>query len=358
MTFRVDTYGGLAGQSLPKGKDKHDKEYARSVQFKDGYSELARIVAGLGKEVKRINQCLTLQGAQQYVSKKKNWTAHEADITGKNGIPDGVKEVFVCDSKGNLKIINGYGLEKSEYPWRKAYRETFPTRADRKDTPYGTFKDVYTTIHEGWDANGSPYYEFNLGEINPEYAHVQPEIKPKDLYKQFIYRPIYDTLKEQLKTEGVPPMMMARIFNKILTDAYNRHVKFQVAADYFRKDPSEVEEKERNRFYRSADYKLMAQQKIKEILSTADNINTCRAEIDEIIGSEIDEIFKDEEKRQQARAQLQQVAPAHAFGTANPERLPAIVHRQRRAAANRQAAAAAADQAEIEQALAEIEQGE
>ena len=71
-----------------------------------GYAELCDIVADLQKDIKRVNQCLTLSGAQAYVDVKdkdgkpigKNWEAHEDDI----------KEVFVSDSKGNLKIIHGW----------------------------------------------------------------------------------------------------------------------------------------------------------------------------------------------------------------------------------------------------------
>ena len=66
----------------------------RRIGAKNGMPELINIVAGLQKDIKRINQCLTLPGAQQYVSNKPFWQAHEADITGPNGKPDGVKEVL------------------------------------------------------------------------------------------------------------------------------------------------------------------------------------------------------------------------------------------------------------------------
>ena len=57
-----------------------------------GMSELVNIVAGLQKDVKRINACLTKQGAQECIAKnKKNgWHAWEGDITGPGGEPDGI----------------------------------------------------------------------------------------------------------------------------------------------------------------------------------------------------------------------------------------------------------------------------
>lgn len=111
----------LQGRQINQGTNSKGTQYNRNIDFEDGYKELAKIVAGLGKEVKRINQCLTKAGAIEYARKRMNWTAHEADITGPNGKPDGVKEVFVCDADGKVKVINGVGLAKSTFPLRKAY---------------------------------------------------------------------------------------------------------------------------------------------------------------------------------------------------------------------------------------------
>jgi hypothetical protein len=55
---------------------------------------------------------LTLQG------RRKNWTAHEPDITDPHGVPDGIKEVFITNSKGRVKVINGVTLAKTTYPTR------------------------------------------------------------------------------------------------------------------------------------------------------------------------------------------------------------------------------------------------
>lgn len=118
----------LKGKSLGDGVNKKGEAYRRNVNFQPGYEQLLQIVGGLQKKVDRINQCITLEGAQEYASKRKNWSAHEADITGPNGKPDGIKEVFVCDAKGNLKVINGMGLSKTDYPYRKAYRTVNKTK--------------------------------------------------------------------------------------------------------------------------------------------------------------------------------------------------------------------------------------
>ena len=120
-------------------------------------SELVNIVAGLQKDVKRISACLTKLGAQDYIAKnKKNgWYAWEGDITGPGGVPDGIPEVLVSDSKGNIKIVNGYTLTKSTYPQRKLYRSMYPTAKERKDNPYIQFRKQLRKLTE---VNGKPTY--------------------------------------------------------------------------------------------------------------------------------------------------------------------------------------------------------
>ena len=93
---------------------KHpDNQPAKRIPHaQPGTSELVNIVAGLQKDAKRINACLTKQGVEEYLAKnKKNgWYDMEGDITGPHGIPDGINEVIVTNSKGNIKIVNGYTL--------------------------------------------------------------------------------------------------------------------------------------------------------------------------------------------------------------------------------------------------------
>ena len=96
----------IADIDMAKGHNKKGEEYDRKLGAKNGMAELVNIVAGLQKDVKRINDCLTLNGARAYAAKKgPNWQAHEADITGPHGKPDGFKEVFVTDANGNIKVM-------------------------------------------------------------------------------------------------------------------------------------------------------------------------------------------------------------------------------------------------------------
>ena len=304
----------LQGRQLAQGTTKKGKAFNREINFGPGYAELARIVAGLGKEVKRINQCLTKEGAIEYAKKRRNWTAHEADITGANGKPDGIKEVFVCDNSGNVKVINGVGLAKSTYPTRKAYRTIYETKDARKETPYNQFMKELTEIHKGeFNEAGEPYYEADIAVLGDEFKNIRPEITPRQLYKQVVFQPVYDDMKQSLKDAGILPMTLAHIYNKALGTAFDNHVKSQVLADLLGADPASVEQKTVNKMLRSKDYKAASKELITKILQDENNeFSTCQSEIADLIDTTADEIVEG----------LQRVERSPRQSVASPFRTP------------------------------------
>ena len=151
QNYKFENLNLREGEITRKDKTGQEitKRYRRDPQAQGGMAELVNIVAGLQKDVKRINQCLTLEGAKAYALKRKNWEASELDFTGPNGKPDGINEVIVTDANGNIKIINGYALAKSTYPQRKLYRTRYPTKEARKGHKYGewtTVKEAYNNL--------------------------------------------------------------------------------------------------------------------------------------------------------------------------------------------------------------------
>ena len=168
----------------------------RQPHTQPGMSELVNIVAGLQKDVKRINACLTKLGAQDYIAKnKKNgWYAWEGDIIGPGGKPDGIPEVIVSDSKGNIKIVNGYTLTKSTYTQRKLYRSMYPTVEDRKANPYTQFRKQLRRLTP---VEGQPAYVMEGTDDYAElYRATHPTTPdPKQLFKQEIFDLLYNNFK-------------------------------------------------------------------------------------------------------------------------------------------------------------------
>ena len=289
----ITDISALKGRQITQGTNTKGVQYNRNIEFEDGYDELARIVAGLGKEVKRINQCLTKAGAIEYANKRRNWTAHEADITGPDGEPDGVKEVFVCDSTGKVKVINGVGLAKSTFPLRKAYFTAYPTRDDRKGVPFTQFRKELTKIADGTDSEGNPVYSMDVAAtLGDEFKGIRKEITPFDLYKQYVFNPVYDSLKEAFKQNGVPHLTQAHIYNKALRTGFNNHVKQQILAQLLGADPDDVSKYILQKTLKSEDYIQASRAKIMEILKPDSELfQACQGEVEELINQTTDELM-------------------------------------------------------------------
>ena len=301
----MNTLNRLKSIQLPQGtrtsRQGIQTPYNRSVQLQPGMDDLVDIVAGLQKDVKRINEALTLKGAREYARKHgSNWSAHEEDITGPNGKPDGIKEVFVCDSKGNVKVINGYGLSKTSYPLRKLYRTMAPTKDERKQYSYGRFLEQLKEINNNRNENGEYQYTLDLTTVphlqnHPrriaEFANVRKPnttIKPREFFKQYAFEPVYQGEKEALK-EAFHPMEMAQIYNKALSKAYNQFIRDPVLVSRFDVDLNTATSSQINKITKTAEFKSSAAELLDGKIH--DPAQQLPADIHGIIGETADKVM-------------------------------------------------------------------
>ena len=152
---------------------------------------MTRIVAGLGRGVKKINGTQTLAGANNWIAKNKpgqNWDAFEEDITGPNGKPDGLKEVVICDAKGNVRVVNGYTLCGSDYQWRKDYYTAYPNIADQKKVRFSEYKSRVSRVSNELDENGKLQYSGSTQFVK------RHKFTPKQAFKQVFFAPVYKEL--------------------------------------------------------------------------------------------------------------------------------------------------------------------
>ena len=276
----------LLDKTLDDGQNRRGQPYSRRTRFQKGYGELTRILAGLQKEPKRINQCVTLPGAQNYITKynKKNWQAVEKDITGPNGVPDGINEVIVTDSKGNIKIINGWTLAKSQFPARKAYYLTHPTRDSRRGSPFGEFKREMYQISPNL-VDGEPVWQHDLGAVAPEFANYR-RMTPRMVYKQLIFKPIYDLVKDNLKAQHLSPMQLAQVFNRVYNYAYKFHIENQALAEMFGQDPDSLDKKTVQKAKKSDDFLRRCEDRISSIVGTPNAVRQTQQEIIDMISDD------------------------------------------------------------------------
>ena len=292
----------IADIDMAKGRNKKGEEYDRKFGAKNGMAELVNIVAGLQKDVKRINDCLTLNGARAYAAKKgPNWQAHEADITGPHGKPDGFKEVFVTDANGNIKVINGYTLAKTTYPERKAYWTVQPTEqrinpetnapyADRDGNPiefrmpFSKFRKQLYEISPNVNENGAPYYAKDFDD--EQFANIRHVIKPKDAFKAVIFDPVYDANREQIKAIDAPAMLKAQLANRALNQAYKDIIVDPVLKKMFNVQlVSAIDAKAKRKALKSAEFLNKAQDEFSAIATDAEELGNARDYVNETIQS-------------------------------------------------------------------------
>ena len=280
---------------LPNGRTKKGQTYPKQIQFQPGMESLVNIVAGLQKDVKRINQALTLQGAQKYIENKPNWSAHEEDIVGPDGKPDGIKEVFVADGKGNVKIINGYSLGKSTYPLRKLHRTIYPTRAERVGHPLNglkrELKEVVDFDPENGPVFGHPLNKYsNITDENiKQFESTFVEITPRNYFKQIFFAPIYAASKESGTFEGLPPMVQAQVYNKALSRAYNHLIRNAILEDN-NIDPSMTKKSSIDKLMKQPSTQRNALLMMYGIQQKPEQYEGIQNEIGDIIGATIEEI--------------------------------------------------------------------
>ncbi len=207
------------------------------TQYSPGMKELTDIVAGLYKDVKLLKECSWLGGAQKFANKRKGWTAAKEDLTGPQGVPDGVDEIIVRDKKGNVRVVNGFTLKPSQHALRQAYYTDVPRwnaerldaagineparRRARMNRPMNPMKEFKRKLYEyapefSADENGMTEYTGrwnltpypNLTSGASKYLRKTNKITPRKLLQQF-YKQIWDKVKMLLyvNTEKGPKPM-------------------------------------------------------------------------------------------------------------------------------------------------------
>ncbi|KAI5542800.1 hypothetical protein TVAGG3_0075220 [Trichomonas vaginalis G3] len=285
---------------LKQGTNKKSV-YNRTMKVPDGMKELVHIVAGLQKDVKQMRNVLTLPEAQAYAKRQgPNWEAHEADITGPNGKPDGINEVFVTDGQGNIKVINGYKLTITDYPKRKAYNERYPMQFDENGkavkqyigegengpinsyryNPYSYFNEELNAIEEGPD--GLPQYS---NQFDGQYANIRPEISAKKFFKVALFDPVFANVKDELKQQ-FQPIIVARIASGALSQAFKDLIKKPL---YQQRGLTYdlVKELDKRKFEKSDDYKNAINEYIRSINYNEPAKNQLQEQIQGIIDSKV-----------------------------------------------------------------------
>ena len=194
-------------------------EYTRqhSSKSKYGMNELAHLVLDMQRDFKRVTKALSAQGAQEIIDKhnvkspNSQWKLRHEDVN-RDGIPD----ILILNDKDKPIVVNGWTTKGSNYPEQYQYYKKYPTRDDRKDHPFSTFKRDELYQYQFDDNNPNPHLLGNVKSYNKlaypdtwklgRYSVQHKPMTRLSAYKRFqryILQPRLNYTIEQFITNGI-----------------------------------------------------------------------------------------------------------------------------------------------------------
>ncbi len=129
---------------------------------KKGMKELFHVILDLQRDIKKISDAQSLQGAQRVARRFGN--GHQAKQGDFNN--DGIPDVVIYDKHNNPVVINGYTTKQSKWPMMHHYFTANPTKTQRKATPFNQWYD--TAFGVKYDNPNDP--GMLTASIAPEWA--------------------------------------------------------------------------------------------------------------------------------------------------------------------------------------------
>ena len=213
---------------IPRPKKPKKEPYG------EGMDVIGEQVLSGKRDIRRINDAQSLQGAQRWV--RKHGFDEMYDVTNEDVDQDGIPDIIVKRRIDNKPIIvNGYTTVDSTYPYRYRYYTQFPTEEER--TQYG--KGFKGYIQDIWgpqyDENGLKVTSYSNNDAEEEFARKIKDagyvriLKPNDknVYQVFVskvIKPIYNLLKKGTENGKYPndkklAKVASNVWDKVFTTA-------------------------------------------------------------------------------------------------------------------------------------------
>lgn len=247
MGFLRDQYQKMykdLGVDLSQEVARKRRGRGKTSKNKAAMDHLLQIVgtSNLKQDIKRIKGAQTLAGAQRWITTNKKdgvYTAMEEDVD-----KDGINDILIKDVNGNLVVVNGYTVRKSDYPYRQKFYGLDPE--ERKD--YKSYKEwvrdgYYGPVYDGDGINIENYRYRNPDEdedtrrmYNSGFKVMKPKSRsPYQLFAKEYVKKIYDYVidRYQLRTaDGKKP----NVYVKLVSIAWNQCVLKPVLAAIYGAD--------------------------------------------------------------------------------------------------------------------------
>ena len=125
-----DDYGRYDYHQFYKPDERENEQLQLSAAKSEAFNDMLNLILNHKKEITKIPQCSSIDGATAWASKRKGYFAEEKDIGG-----DDKPEVVVFDKHKRPVVVNGYKLRASDYPIRRMYWKENNTPEKRAGNP-------------------------------------------------------------------------------------------------------------------------------------------------------------------------------------------------------------------------------
>ncbi len=212
---------------------------------KVGMKELQHIILDLQRDIKRVKNAISPQGAEDLITKhnaanpsspwklnKRNPNAPASlqNLTDINN--DGIPDVVISNRKGEPMFVNGYTTKASNYPETLAYYNKYPTREDRHNHSFNDFrKQLYNVTYDDENSNVSLRGNVSSFNNNPVefagYDLTKYNVKPPkrmssyNRFRKYVAGPFIDGA---LQICEVPKKLRLQVSAKAIADFWNTTV--------------------------------------------------------------------------------------------------------------------------------------
>ena len=226
-----------------------------------GMTDLAKIVLDLQRDIKRVKNAISPQGAQELINSHNAnsrpsayWKLNKRNPQGPSTLDnltdinnDGVPDVVITNANNQPIFVNGYTTTSSNYPMELAYYNKYPTRAERKGKTLDAFtKELYNVTYDldnedfhkrGDVVSFQPRNDYLQGYDANKFHLTQPKrMTSFNRFKKFIANPVLEQLLKQL---DVPASAKLAITSKACAAAWNALVLTPIYQKYNAKTESE-----------------------------------------------------------------------------------------------------------------------
>ena len=234
-----------------------------------GMTDLARIVLDLQRDIKRVKNAISPQGAQAIVDQHNatakpsaHWKLNKQNPQGPAALTnltdinnDGIPDVVITNANNQPIYVNGYTTTNSNYPVDLAYYNRYPTRAARRGHSLNGFKnELYNVTYDvnnedirqrGNVAAFNPHVEYLDGYDLNKFRMKQPKrMTAFNRFKKFVVSLYIDRILTQLH---VPASSKLAVSSKACAAAWNAFVLGPIYQKY-----NANTEAERNRIKKKA----------------------------------------------------------------------------------------------------------